>query len=118
MDPIENIQRGTTDFFEARLTDGKFMLPDLIYFDDDYAAAAAIVSLLRRGVKIPEDVRIVASVRRGSPPPFPGSLACIEDDPFLYGEKAAELAITFLVGKPVPRITQLPLAYHPGATFP
>ena len=118
MDPIENIQRGTTDFFETRLAGEKFSLPDLIYFDDDYAAAAAIVSLLRRGVKIPEDVRIVASVRRGSPPPFPGSLACIEDDPFLYGEKAAELAITSLAGRPVPRIAQLPLTYHTGATFP
>ena len=49
---------------------------------------------------------------------FPGSLACIEDDPFLCGEKMAELAITLLAGKPVPRITSLALSYHPGATFP
>ena len=118
VDPIENIQRGTMDFFEKRLAGGKFKLPDVIYFDDDYAAAATIVSLLRHGVRIPEDVRLVAYVRRGSPPPFPGSLACIEDDPFLYGEKMAELAITLLSGNPVPHIVQFPLSYHPGATFP
>ena len=118
IDPIENIQRGTMDFFETRLARKNPYLPDVLYFDDDYAATAAIVSLLRHGVRIPEDVRLVASVRRGSQPPFPGSLACIEDDPFLYGKKMAELAIMLLSGKPVPRITQLPLTYHPGATFP
>lgn len=118
VDPIENIQRGTMDFFETRLKRKNPDLPDVLYFDDDYAAAATIVSLLRHGVRIPEDVRIVASVRRGSPPPFPGSLACIEDDPFLCGEKMAELAITLLSGNSVPKVAQLPLSYHPGATFP
>ena len=118
IDPIENIQRGTMDFFEARLARKRPDLPDVLYFDDDYAATAAIVSLLRHGVRIPADVRLVASVRHGSPPPFPGSIACIEDDPFLYGEKMAELAITLLSGKPVSRLTQLSLSYHPGATFP
>jgi DNA-binding LacI/PurR family transcriptional regulator len=118
IDPIENIQRGTMEFFETRLVRKDPDLPDVLYFDDDYAATAAIVSLLRHGVRIPEDVRLVASVRRGGSPPFPGSLACIEDDPFLCGEKMAELAIMFLASKSVPRITQLPLSYHPGATFP
>ncbi len=118
VDPIENIQSGTMGFFEARLGRKNPELPDVLYFDDDYAATAAIVSLLRHGVRIPEDVRIVASVRRGSPPPFPGSLACIEDDPFLCGEKVAELATAFLAGKTPPRITQLDLSYHSGATFP
>ena len=118
VDPIENIQRGTMDFFETRLKRKNPGLPDVLYFDDDYAAAATIVSLLRHGVRIPEDVRIVASVRRGSPPPFPGSLACIEDDPFLCGEKMAELAIALLSGNSVPKVAQLPLSYHPGATFP
>lgn len=118
IDPIGNVQRGTMDFFETRLGSGNPDLPDVLYFDDDYAAAAATVSLLRHGVRIPEDVRLVAFVRRGSPPPFPGSLACIEDDPFLCGEKMADLAITLLSGKTVPHITELPLSYCPGATFP
>lgn len=118
VDPIENIQRGTTDFFETRLAGKNPKLPDVLYFDDDYAATAAIVSLLRYGARIPEDVRIVASARRGSPPPFPGSLACIEDDPFLCGERVSELAITFLSGKTLPRITKLDLSYCSGATFP
>ncbi len=118
IDPIGNVQRGTMDYFEARLGDGNLGLPDVLYFDDDYAAAAAIVSLLRHGVRIPEDVRIVAFARRGSPPPFPGSLACIEDDPFLCGDKMAELAITLLSGKPVPHVTIIAQSYCPGGTFP
>lgn len=118
IDPIENIQRGTMDFFEARLARRNSDLPDVLYFDDDYAAAAAVVSLLRHGVRIPEDVRFVASVRRGGPPPFPGSIACIEDDPFLCGEEMAKLAITLLSGKSISRLTKLPLSYRPGATFP
>ena len=118
IDPIGNIQRGTVDFFETRLSCPHPDLPDVLFFDDDYASEAAVVSLLRHGVRIPEDVRLVASVRRGSPPPFPGSFACIEDDPFLCGEQLAELSMTFLSGKPIPSITELALPYCPGATFP
>jgi DNA-binding LacI/PurR family transcriptional regulator len=106
------------DFFEARLARRNSDLPDVLYFDDDYAAAAAVVSLLRHGIRIPDDVRLVASVRRGGPPPFPGSIACIEDDPFLCGEEMAKLAITLLSGKSISRLTKLPLSYRPGATFP
>ena len=118
LDPIENVQKGVVEFFESSRFPGKTGLPDLLYFDDDYAATAAIISLLRRGVRIPNDVRLVSRTHLGSVPPFPVSLARIEDDPFLCGEKMSDLAIKYLSGKPVPHVTNLALSYCPGATFP
>ena len=117
MDPIENVQRGVTEFFEARLSGKAPDLPDVIYFDDDYAAAAAIMSLLHHGFRIPEDVGIVTQVHRGDPPPFPLSLARIEDDPFAVGETVSALALAILEGKAVPRVTQQSAVWHPGETF-
>ena len=112
VDPIENIQRGTMDFFETRLASGKFKLPDVIYFDDDYAATAAIVALLRHGVRIPDDVQIATWMNRGSQPPFAGSLACIEADPFRCGEMLSEISLAFLSGKAIPRVTEAGLTYR------
>ena len=111
IDPIENIQRGTMDFFETRLASGKFKLPDIIYFDDDYAATAAIVALLRHGVRIPDDVQIASRMNRGSQPPFAGSLACIEADPFRCGEMLSEISLAFLSGKAIPKVTEASLTY-------
>ena len=111
VDPIENIQRGTMDFFETRLASGKFNLPDIIYFDDDYAATAAIVALLRQGVRISDDVQIASWMNRGSPPPFAGSLACIEADPFRCGEMLSEISLAFLSGKAIPKVTEAGLTY-------
>ena len=111
-DPIENVQRGTMDFFEERLSLPDPDLPDVLYFDDDYAASAAIVSLLRHGVKVPEDVSVVAQVHRGCPPPYPVPLQRIEDDPFLAGDRLSALALDFLAGKGIPRLTELPMFYR------
>ena len=111
VDPIENIQRGTMDFFETRLASGKFKLPDIIYFDDDYAATAAIVALLRHGVCIPDNVQIASWMNRGSQPPFAGSLACIEADPFRCGEMLSEISLAFLSGKAIPKVTEASLTY-------
>ena len=112
VDPIENIQRGTMDFFERRLAGGRFRLPDVIYFDDDYAATAAIVALLRHGVRIPDDVQIASWVNRGSQPPFAGSFACIEADPFRCGEILSEIALAFLSGKVISKVTEAPSIYR------
>ena len=102
IDPIENVQKGTMDFFEGLIASDKPDLPELIYFDDDYAAAAAMVSLLYHGIRIPQDVRIVSRTHRGCTPPFPVPFARIEDDPFYVGEVLSDMAVSFLDGKSIP----------------
>lgn len=117
MDPIENVQNGTTAFFEERLSRPDPTLPDLLYFADDYAATAALVSLLRRGVRIPEDVQVVSHVNRGSAPPFPGGLARIEVDSFLAGGRLTDAVLSFLNGRKLPPQILIPAFFHVGASL-
>ena len=117
MDPIENVQNGTTAFFEERLSRPDPGLPDLLYFADDYAATAALVSLLRRGVRIPEDVQVVSHVNRGSAPPFPGCLARIEVDSFLSGGRLTDAVLSFLNGRKLPPQILIPAFFHSGASL-
>lgn len=118
LDPIECIQRGAMDYFEKRLSAASAAdLPELFYFDDDYATSAAMVSLLRHGVRIPEDVKIVTISHSGAPPPFPAPIARIETNPFEVGRALSDMALSYLSGWPVPQLTEIPLSYHPGATF-
>ena len=117
MDPVENVQGGTTAFFEERLSHPDPDLPDLIFFPDDYAATAAIISLMNRGVHIPEDVRIVSRVNRGSAPPFPGGIARIEIDSFLAGGRLTDAVLAFLAGRRIPRLFSIEASFIPGASF-
>ena len=118
-DPIESIQCGAMDYFERRLSSGGVDdLPDLFYFDDDYAAAAAMVSLLGRGIRIPDDVKLVSRVHSGCPPPFPAPIARIESDPFEMGRLLSEMAMSYLSGWKIGKVVEVPMSYHPGATFP
>ena len=116
MDPIENVQNGTTAFFEERLSRPNPDLPDLIYFTDDYAATAAVISLMGHGVRIPDGVRIVTQVNRGSAPPFPGGIARIENDPFLAGGRLTDAVLAFLSGRKIPPAITIPATYHSGGS--
>lgn len=44
-------------------------------------------------------------------PPFAGSLACIEADPFRCGEMLSEISLAFLSGKAISKVTEAGLTY-------
>ena len=74
-------------------------LPDMIFFTDDYLAAGGLVALLDAGIRVPEDIRVATLTNRGNCPPFPVSLARIENDPVENGISLAARVLKHLKRK-------------------
>lgn len=86
--------------FRKRLAKGRSWLPDALYFSDDFTASGALTELLVAGVRIPEDVRVIAWSNRGNGPlaPFPIDLA--QTDPREDGRYVASAALEAIRGCP------------------
>ena len=104
--------------FEKRLSRGGFWLPDVLYFEDDYAATVALLALEHHRVRIPEDVRVVTWSNRGFGPYHYRGLARVEADPVKGGDLVAEAAAAFLSGREVPSGLSLDTVYVPDESFP
>ena len=120
VDPIENVQSGTLSLFEKMLGRGGARggaLPDVLYFNDDYGASGALVSLLSHGVRIPDDVRVVTRAHRGSVPPFPGGLTRIETDPFGAGAVLVGQVMDFLAGRAIAGFARFDATFERGRSF-
>ena len=95
---LEETERTALEVFRARFAEGKIR-PDLIYFADDYIARGGLTALLSLGVRVPDEVRVVAYANKGFVPVFPVSLARIENDPVEIGAHTAEAVISKLEGR-------------------
>ena len=82
---LEAIERRSMEIFLDRFSHGR-PLPDILYLADDYVARGALTALLARGIRVPEDLRVVAFANKGFSPVFPVSLTRIENDPFATGQ--------------------------------
>ena len=103
------------DFFSRH---GSQDMPEVLLFGDDYVAAGAILSLMKHGVRIPEDVCVVTVANRGNCPVFPKSLARIELDPVENGAVYAECVLRTLAPTAFKRVGSVAYRYVPGETFP
>ena len=120
MSTYMDIKRPVMEAFGRRLAKGVrgANLPDLFYFDDDIVASAALMALVYHGVKIPEDVSVVAFSNVGFGPCFPVPLARVEMDPFLAGRTVARAALSFLAGDGIPPDATIQPEYVRGDSFP
>ena len=116
---IEGLQRGALEAFEKRLAaEGKAWLPDLLYIgDDDYLASGALSALLRYGVDVPGDVRVVTLANRGFGPVFHRPLARMEVDPVVHGNIIADDVLMRLGGTMTAPAPALPVTFIPGKTL-
>ena len=112
------VQRAGLTAAEKLLAKGKDALPDLIYFNDDYLAAGALISFARHGVRFPEDVRFVSLATKGFEPVWWQNLTRIEWDWFAQGENIARHAIDFLESRTERIDAKMSPAYIIGDTFP
>lgn len=102
--------------FDAR---GKAWLPELVYFTDDHCFLGAAFSLLKRGVRVPDDVRIVTNTNAGMRPPFAIPLSCLEMEVKANAALVAKAAIDWLErGRSIPADMAIKCNYVPGDTFP
>ena len=110
-DAAQSVRKGAREYFERWLCNQK-RLPDLLYFNDDYAAEAALMVLLRRGIKVPEEVRMVTLAHRGNEVAYPWGIGAILNDPFAEGEALAEAALKVLNREKVVPVTKVPMRYE------
>lgn len=97
---IEEVQRCALMAFERRLErEGHGWLPDVLFFKDDFVAAGAITALLRNGIRIPQDVRVVTWANKGLGPVYSCSFTRMEMDPVAHGEKIASWLLKCLRAK-------------------
>ena len=113
-----HVQRAGLAAAEKLLADGKGSLPDLIYFNDDYLAAGALISFARHGVRFPEDVRFVSLATKGFEPVWWQELTRVEWDWFAQGEDIARRAIDLLESRAERIDAKILPAYIIGDTFP
>ncbi len=117
---VEELWRMSLAAFERKFArHGRKWLPDLIYFTDDHCFHGAVVSLLSRHVRIPDDVRIVTATNAGMRPPFVCSVACLENDLVDIATTIFKAMSDFLDrGQHVPDNLSYGSSYMPGETFP
>ena len=114
----ESLWNGAYEAFERRFeTEGTDWLPELLYFTDDHCLIGASVSLLSRGIKVPERVRLVTRGNRGWIPPFTTPVACIENDLFEDGNIIAGAILDYFEEGKKPESVMLKAEFNPGGMF-
>lgn len=103
-------------YFEKLLAKGASALPDLLYFSDDYTCIGALAALQARGVRIPEDVRVLTWSNAGNTPVFIRPLARVEMDPVAHAAQFASAVLSYLKNGEFQDLALVP-TYIPGATF-
>lgn len=76
----EGVERGGLEGMAKLLASGA-PLPDLFFFADDYLARGALMALLARGIRIPEQVQVITHANRNLGPVFLKTLTRVEMDP-------------------------------------
>lgn len=97
---IEEISRSVLDAFYSKIAKhGKAWLPDLFYFNDNFAAQSALLALSDSGISIPEDVGLVTWSNAGEGPFWRKDLDRIEIDPVEAGRLFADFVLSYLNGR-------------------
>jgi DNA-binding LacI/PurR family transcriptional regulator len=91
---------------------------DLFLFWNTYVAQGAVMAFLNRGIRLPEDVKVVVRADTEIAPVYTKPFTRFEVDPVKTGEKVANFAIAVLAKGRIPRPPIIPLQYVFGATFP
>ena len=115
---IRNVQRATLNAFAERLERGWAWLPDVLFFDDDFRAQAALIALEHAGVRVPNDVAVVSWSTVGGSPCHWLKLTRIELDVEACGDLFAGRVLDYLSGKSFPKRVSAQAVYRLGDTFP
>lgn len=115
----DKVQFGTYEAFRDRLRAGRDWLPEVLYFDDDYAVVGALLALDEAHVRVPEDVKIVAWRVVGNGPCYTKTLTRLETDAEMSGRAFAKYILALLEGRhPDAAMAAIRSTYVIGETFP
>lgn len=104
--------------YEAFATMPRTSIPELLLFWDGFFTQGATMAFLARGIKVPEDVRIVTLSNVGIGPVYIKSFTRFEVDPVGAGQKMADFALALLAKKRKSHPPQITPQYVYGETFP
>ncbi len=104
--------------YETFLNFPRSRFPDLFLFWDDFVAQGALTAFLKRGVRLPGDVKVVALSNRGLGPVYPEPLTRFECDAVGAGETVASYALAVLAKGRPPPVPLISPNYIFGSTFP
>jgi DNA-binding LacI/PurR family transcriptional regulator len=114
---IEDILRATLAAFYRKMErHGRAWLPDVLYFNDNFAAQSALIALLESKVDIPGEVRFVTWSNRGEGPFWRKELTRIEIDPFESGRIFARYVLKYLSGRKIPEASAVSPVFIVGET--
>lgn len=116
-DRLERIERTAFAALTKWLERHARRLPDLIFFADDFIARGGLSALLARGVRVPEDVRVVSTTNRFFLPVFPKKLTRIECDTAENAKIVSRQAIDFLKTHETQKSRIQVFRYLRGQTF-
>ncbi len=111
----EGIERSAYETF-FQMPKSKF--PDLFLFWDDFVAQGALTAFLKRGIDLPDDVKLVSLSNRGLGPVYPDALTRFECDPKDTGLQIAEFAVSVLAKGRMPQTPVISPSYVFGQSFP
>ena len=109
------IVRCACEMFEAM---PRKSIPELLLFWNAFAAQGAMMAFLDRGIRIPENVKIVSISETGFGPVYVKPVTRFESNPIDAGEKIADFALAVLAKGRVPSPPMISPHYVFGATFP
>lgn len=90
---------------------------DLYLVWDDYVAQGVLSAFLARGIRLPEDVRLVSQSNFGLGPVYPKALTRFEENAAANGETVAAFCLSVLAKRPVKSIPTLGPTYVIGDSF-
>ena len=104
--------------YETFATMPRSNIKGLFLFWNSYITQGAVTAFLDRGIRLPEDVKVVTLSDVGFAPVYTKSFTRFEVNPVRAGEKVADFAIAVLAKGRIPRPPKISPQYVFGATFP
>ncbi len=111
----EGLKRSAYDIFSDMPRE---QMPDVFLFWDDFLAQGALTAFLKRGLRAPNDIKVVTLANRGLGPVYPEPLTRFECDAAETGEKVAGFVLALLAKGRIPPPPVISPQYIFGATFP
>lgn len=92
-------------------------LPDVFLFTDDHLAQGGLLALMERGIRVPEDVKVVTHANRGLGPFWLKPLTRLEMDPVAQGAAVAKAVLDYFKTQHLPEGLVLGSEWKQGKTF-
>ena len=104
--------------YETFATMPRSDIPELLLFWNSFFTQGAIMAFLARGIRLPEDVKVVTLSNTGVGPVFIKPFTRFEINPAEAGEKIGDFALAVLAKGRIPSPPQIAPQYVFGETFP